>query len=78
MRTIHPDNERYLSDRIVVSKNVAHGKPRIAGTRIMVYQILELLSAGKTIDEIVSEDYFPDITPEDVSACVTYAKTIRL
>ncbi len=71
------ENKRYLSDRIVVSKNVAHGKLRIAGTRMMVYQILDLLSAGKTIDEI-SEDYFPDITPEDVSACLTYSKTIRL
>ena len=66
-------DERYLADRIVVSRTVLHGKPRIAGTRIMVYQILDLLAAGKTVDEIISEDYFPDISADDVYACVAYA-----
>ena len=37
-----------LLDRIVVSRDVVHGKPRIAGTRVMVYQVLDLLAAGKT------------------------------
>jgi uncharacterized protein (DUF433 family) len=70
------DDERYIADRIVVSRKVLHGKPRIAGTRIMVYQILDLLSAGKTVTEITSEDYFPDITAEDVYACIAYASRI--
>ena len=62
-----------LMDRIVVSREVCHGKPRIAGTRIMVYQVLDLLAAGKTIGEITSEEYFPDITSADVLACLAYA-----
>lgn len=70
------DDEQYITERIVASRNVVHGKPRIVGTRIMVYQILDLLSTGKTIDDIVSEDYFPDITPEDVYACIEYASHV--
>lgn len=65
-----------LSERIVVSRHVVHGKPRIAGTRIMVYQILDLLAAGKAISEIISDDYFPDITAEDVFACIAYASSV--
>ena len=62
-----------MSDRIVSSPNVLHGKPHLAGTRIMVSQVLDLVEAGKTAEEIVSEDYFPDITVEDVQACIDYA-----
>jgi uncharacterized protein (DUF433 family) len=65
--------EHQLANRIVISREVAHGKPRIAGTRIMVYQILDLLAAGKTTSEITSDDYFPDLTAEDVLACIAYA-----
>jgi len=63
-----------MSDRIISSPNVLHGKPRIAGTRIMVSQILDLLSTGKSVEEIISDDYFPDISAEDVQACVTFDK----
>ena len=62
-----------LTARIVVSRDICHGKPRIAGTRIMVHQVLNLLVAGKTIEEITSGDYYPDITAEDVRACIDYA-----
>jgi uncharacterized protein (DUF433 family) len=37
--------DQVLYDRIVVSRDIAHGKPRIANTRIMVYQVLDLLAA---------------------------------
>ncbi len=60
-------------DRIVVSREVMHGKPRIAGTRVTVTQVLDLLAAGKTVADITSEDYFPDLTEADVLACVGYA-----
>lgn len=65
--------EQKLTDRIVVSRDVAHGRPRIAGTRIMVYQVLDLLAAGKTPAEIVSDDYFPDLGEDDVRACIAFA-----
>ncbi len=65
--------DQVISDRIVVSRDVVHGKPRIAGTRIMVYQVLDLLAAGKTPAEVISPDYFPDLTLDDVRACIAYA-----
>ena len=68
--------EQTLLDRIVVSREVVHGKPRIAGTRIMVYQVLDLLAAGKTPAEIISADYFPDLTEDDVRACIAYASQV--
>jgi len=65
-----------LTNRIVVSRDIVHGKPRIAGTRIMVYQILDLFAAGKNIAEIISDEYFPELTVEDVLACVAYASLL--
>lgn len=68
--------EQVLAPGIVVSRTVCHGKPRIAGTRIMVHQVLDLLATGKTISDIISEDYFPDITVEDILACIAYASRV--
>lgn len=63
-----------LKQRIVVSGDVSHGKPRVAGTRIMVRQVLDLLASGKSVDEIISDDYFPELTADDVRACVSLAQ----
>jgi len=65
--------EQDLAQRIVASADVLHGKPRIAGTRIMVVQILDLLAAGKTPAQITSSDYFPDLSEDDVRACIAWA-----
>ena len=69
-------NDQLLGPRIVVSRDICHGKPRISGTQIMVYQVLGLLASGKAIAEITSDDYFPDLTADDVLACLTYASRI--
>ncbi|GIK63052.1 MAG: hypothetical protein BroJett018_08460 [Chloroflexota bacterium] len=69
------NEEIYLNPRIVVSRTVCHGKPRIAGTRIMVYLILDLLAGGKSFDEIIT-NYYPDITTEDIRACLEYASQV--
>lgn len=66
--------EQILRERIVVSREIAHGQPRVAGTRIMVHLVLDLLAAGKSVAEIISDDYYPDLTQEDVLACIAYAK----
>jgi len=47
------------------------GKPCIRGMRITVADVLGWLSAGMTHDEI-REDY-PEITEEDIRACLAYA-----
>lgn len=44
----------------------------MAGTRIPVYAVLELIEAGIPFEEIVTK-YYPDLTVEDVQACVRYA-----
>jgi uncharacterized protein (DUF433 family) len=40
---------------IVADPNICHGKPTFRGTRIMVWQVLEMLAEGKPWDEIVDE-----------------------
>ena len=61
-----------MIEKIVVNPKIHFGKPCIAGTRIMVQSILELISEGVTFNEII-RDYYPDITVEDIRACVRYA-----
>lgn len=60
-----------MIERISIDKNIMHGKPCIKGTRIPVYLILDLLAGGSAVKEIL--DDYPDITEEDVHACVEYA-----
>lgn len=59
-------------DRIVVNPMIHFGKPSIAGTRITVQNVLELLNEGLTFEQIV-KDYYPDLTIEDIRACMQYA-----
>jgi uncharacterized protein (DUF433 family) len=66
-----------IAERIEVDPNICHGKPRIVGTRIMVEQVLDLLAAGVSVAEITSEEYFPDLSPEDVLACIAFANQLR-
>lgn len=65
-----------LLKRISINPNICHGKPCIKGHRVMAQQILDLLSAGIKPEEIVSQDYFPQITLEDVYACIAYANQL--
>lgn len=58
-----------MKDRIEVDPNIHFGKPCVAGTRIPVVNVLELVGEGLTFDEIV-RDYYPDLQIEDVKACV--------
>ena len=64
-----------IANRIEVSPDVCHGKPRIAGTCIPVEIILGLLADGLTPKEIVAKCY-PDLAEEDILACIRYAKQL--
>lgn len=57
---------------ITVNPAVAFGKPCIAGTRIPVYMVLELVEAGLSFEQIIS-DYYPALTKEDIRDCIQYA-----
>ena len=61
-----------MIERIAVSPEVHFGKPCVAGTRITVQSVLELVNAGRSFEDIV-QDYYPDLTVEDVHACLRYA-----
>lgn len=61
-------------DRIVTSPDVLRGKPRIRNTRIPVSLILGYLAAGSTAEDVLGE--FPDLTAEDVAACLDYARDL--
>ena len=41
------------------------------GLRITVYEVLEYLASEMTEDEILED--FPDLTREDLKACIAYA-----
>jgi uncharacterized protein (DUF433 family) len=61
-----------MKERIVVNPNLHFGKPCLAGTRITVQNVLELVKEGVPFSEII-EDYYPDLEIEDIQACVQYA-----
>jgi len=58
-------------DRIVVDPLVRSGKPCIKGTRITVYDVLEYMAGGMAESEILAD--FPDLTVEDMRACLAFA-----
>jgi uncharacterized protein (DUF433 family) len=59
-------------ERIVVDPLVHFGKPCIAGTRIPVQSILELLNEGLSFSDII-RDYYHDLQSDDIRACLQYA-----
>ena len=59
-------------DRIAVDPRVHFGKPCVAGTRIAVQDVLELVDEDIPFNQII-RDYYPDLTVEDVHACIRYA-----
>lgn len=58
-------------DRIAIDSRIRSGKPCIKGTRIAVADVLDYLGGGMTAAEIL--DDFPDLTAEDIQACLIFA-----
>ncbi|MEX2303215.1 MAG: DUF433 domain-containing protein [Bryobacterales bacterium] len=58
-------------DRISVNPAVRSGKPCVKGTRITVYDVLEYLAGGMSEDQLLAD--FPDLTREDIRACLAFA-----
>ena len=57
--------------RITVDPQVCSGRPTIRGLRIRVRDVLELLAAGASPEEVL-EDY-PVLEPLDINAALEYA-----
>ena len=56
---------------ITIDPGKRGGKPCVRGMRITVYDVLEYLASGMSEDEILSD--FPDLTREDILACLSFA-----
>jgi uncharacterized protein (DUF433 family) len=63
-----------LLKRIVANPKIFGGKPIIRGMRISVEMVLSLLAQGETTEAILED--FPDLEPEDIRACLTYAHAV--
>jgi len=61
-----------MKERISVSPQVHFGKPCVAGTRISVQSVLELVREGLSFSQII-QDYYPDLETDDIRACIQYA-----
>lgn len=58
-------------DRIAIIKGVRGGRPVIAGTRITVSEVLEMLGSGMSEADII--EAFPGLSPADIRAALAYA-----
>jgi uncharacterized protein (DUF433 family) len=56
---------------ITSNPKILYGKPAIKGTRISIDLILEKLSKGETIDQVLES--YPHINKESILACLSYA-----
>ena len=60
-----------LLDRIATDPAIRFGKPCVRGTRISVGDVLGYLAGGMSEAQILAD--FPQLTSDDVRACLTYA-----
>lgn len=60
-----------LLDRVTINPDICNGKPIIRGMRITVETVLEFLSNGDTINEIL--EAYPFLEKEDIQASIAFA-----
>lgn len=56
---------------ITIEPGKRNGKPCIRGLRITVYDVLEYLASEMTEAEVLAD--FPELTAEDIRACLAFA-----
>ncbi len=62
-----------LIERITVNPEQCGGRPCIRGMRIRVVDVLDLLAAGLSQQQVLEE--LPDLRAEDISACLKFASS---
>jgi uncharacterized protein (DUF433 family) len=60
-----------LLKRITIEDGKCGGRPCLRGKRLRVCDVLELLSAGASFEEILTD--YPFLTREDILATLQYA-----
>ncbi len=63
-----------FSERITINPEICHGKPCIRNMRWPVEVVMDMLSSGMTINEILNDH--PELKKEDILACLNYAKLL--
>jgi uncharacterized protein (DUF433 family) len=58
-------------DYITIDPNKRGGKPCVRGLRITVYEVLEYMASNMSDEQILAD--FPDLTREDLKACIAFA-----
>jgi uncharacterized protein (DUF433 family) len=56
---------------ITIEPDKRSGQPCIRGLRMTVRDVLEYLASGMSVEDILAD--FPDLTAEDIRACLAYA-----
>ncbi len=56
---------------ITIEPGKRSGQPCIRGMRITVYDVLEYLAGGMSVEEVLHD--FPELTREDIRACFAFA-----
>ena len=64
-----------INEFIVVDTEICDGVPTFSGTRVMVWQVMELLGAGVSIEDIL-QNYFPQLTKSAIFSVLTYASKL--
>ena len=67
-------NETTLLNRITVNSDIFGGKPIIRGHRLAAEHVLEMLPSGDSPEVILSG--YPWLEPEDIQACLLYARKV--
>lgn len=60
-----------LLDRITINPEQCGGRPCIRGMRIRVIDVLDLLAAGLSTEQVLEE--LPDLEPDDITAALRFA-----
>ena len=60
-----------LLSRITIDPAICHGEPCVRGLRYPVEMLLELLSSGMTIEEILAD--YEDLERDDLLAALSFA-----
>lgn len=60
-----------LLERITIDPDICHGRPTLRGLRYTVEMVLELLSSGMSIDEVLAD--YEDLERDDIRAALAYA-----
>jgi uncharacterized protein (DUF433 family) len=68
METLH------RRDYITFEPGKRSGQPCIRGLRITVYDVLEYLASGMTVEEVLAD--FPYLTRDDIRACFAFAADV--